>query len=298
MRMRGLRPTCCRTRWRCARRTIRGTIDSSLFEAVEAAGGHDQTAVGARRHLRLGHRFRARRAPRRLLRRDLPRDLARRRVREGRPDRRRREFVNQGHEFRAVRYADPDGRRRTTTPPTAAACTRHSCARRWSSPASARASTPRACTRSLTASAPTRASTTPRPSAPRCAPPAMAASASRASRAATATWWRSSTPRSIITVYGHLSRFAQRHARRRARDPGHGHRLRRHDRARHRPAPALRIPGQRRVQEPADRGAARALPDRGALARGFPRQVRPAAGLTLEPAARAPMLGRAARRSP
>ena len=25
---------------------------------------------------------------------------------------------------------------------------------------------------------------------------------------------------SIVTVYGHLSRFAQRHARRRARDPG------------------------------------------------------------------------------
>ena len=41
------------------------------------------------------------------------------------------------------------------------------------------------------------------------------------------------------------------------RDPGDGDRLCRHDRPCNRPAPPLRIPGQRRVQEPAERAPAR-----------------------------------------
>ena len=45
--------------------------------------------------------------------------------------------------------------------------------------------------------------------------------------------------RSIATVYGHLSRFARGTRVGAACDPGHGHRLRRHDGPRHRAASAL-----------------------------------------------------------
>ena len=61
----------------------------------------------------------------------------------------------------------------------------------------------------------------------------------------------------VVTVYGHLSRFASRHAPRPARGSRPGHRLRRKDGARDRPAPALRIPHPRGPQEPADRRAPR-----------------------------------------
>ena len=71
---------------------------------------------------------------------------------------------------------------------------------------------------------------------------------------------------SVVTVYGHLSRFARGTHVGSHVTQGAGHRLRRHDRARHRAAPALRIPGERGVQEPPDGVAPRREPDRGTLA--------------------------------
>jgi hypothetical protein len=49
--------------------------------------------------------------------------------------------------------------------------------------------------------------------------------------------------RGYSTLYGHMSRFGKIHAG--SASAGHRHRLRRHDRPGHRPAPALRIPRQR-----------------------------------------------------
>ncbi len=54
----------------------------------------------------------------------------------------------------------------------------------------------------------------------------------------------------ISTVYGHMSRFGKSARVGRTREAGRHHRLRRHDRRGHGPAPALRIPGQGRAQEP------------------------------------------------
>ena len=61
---------------------------------------------------------------------------------------------------------------------------------------------------------------------------------------------------SVSTLYGHMSRFAQEYARRHARAARAGHRLCGNDRARHGPSPALRVPGERRAQESADGAAA------------------------------------------
>jgi len=96
-------------------RTVRGTIDSSLFEAVEAAGAHDQTAVELADifgwdvdfvlDVRTGDSFAVTypevwRDGKYL--RDGPIEAA--------------VFVNQGREFRAVRYTDPDGHSHYYTP--------------------------------------------------------------------------------------------------------------------------------------------------------------------------------------
>jgi murein DD-endopeptidase MepM/ murein hydrolase activator NlpD len=96
-------------------RTIRGTIDSSLFEAVEAAGGHDQTAVQLADifgwdidfvlDVRPGDEFVVSyneiwRAGSYL--KDGPIEAA--------------EFVNQGREYRAVRYASPQAGSHYYTP--------------------------------------------------------------------------------------------------------------------------------------------------------------------------------------
>ena len=96
-------------------RTVRGVIDSSLFEAVEAAGAHDLTAVSLADifgwdidfvlDVRPGDTF--------VVTyseiwcdgsyvKDGPIEAA--------------EFVNQGHEYRAVRYTDPDGGTHYYTP--------------------------------------------------------------------------------------------------------------------------------------------------------------------------------------
>ncbi|MBV8144422.1 MAG: peptidoglycan DD-metalloendopeptidase family protein [Gammaproteobacteria bacterium] len=96
-------------------RTIRGTIDSSLFEAVEAAGAHDQTAVQLADifgwdidfvlDVRTGDTFAVTygevwRDGKYL--HDGPIQAA--------------EFVNQGRTFRAVRYTGPDGHSQYYTP--------------------------------------------------------------------------------------------------------------------------------------------------------------------------------------
>jgi murein DD-endopeptidase MepM/ murein hydrolase activator NlpD len=90
------------------RRTVRGVIDSSLFEAVEAAGAHDQIAVALADlfgwdvdfvlDVRPGDSFVV--TYDEILRdgvylHDGPIEAA--------------EFINQGREFRAVRYTGPDG---------------------------------------------------------------------------------------------------------------------------------------------------------------------------------------------
>ena len=96
-------------------RTVRGTIDSSLFEAVENAGAHDQTAVALADifawdidfvlDVRPGDTF-AVTYP------EIWRDGQY--VKDGPIE--AAEFVNQGHEYRAVRYTDAEGNSHYYTP--------------------------------------------------------------------------------------------------------------------------------------------------------------------------------------
>jgi murein DD-endopeptidase MepM/ murein hydrolase activator NlpD len=96
-------------------RTVRGVIDSSLFEAVEAAGAHDQTAVSLADifgwdidfvlDVRPGDTFV-------VTYHEIWRDGSY--VKDGPIE--AAEFVNQGHEYRAVRYTDPDGATHYYTP--------------------------------------------------------------------------------------------------------------------------------------------------------------------------------------
>jgi len=96
-------------------RTIHGVIDSSLFEAVESAGAHDQTAVSLADifgwdidfvlDVRSGDTFA-------VTYQEIWRDGTY--LRDGPIE--AAEFVNQGREFRAVRYADPEGHAHYYTP--------------------------------------------------------------------------------------------------------------------------------------------------------------------------------------
>jgi murein DD-endopeptidase MepM/ murein hydrolase activator NlpD len=89
-------------------RTVRGVIDSSLFEAVEAAGAHDQTAIGLADifgwdidfvlDVRPGDSFA-------VTYQQIWRDGTY--LHDGVIE--AAEFVNRGHEYRAVRYSAPDG---------------------------------------------------------------------------------------------------------------------------------------------------------------------------------------------
>src|ERR1700683_1052857 len=96
-------------------RTVHGVIDSSLFEAVESAGGHDQTAVSLADifgwdidfvlNVRHGDAFTV--TYQEIWRdgtylKDGPLEAA--------------EFINQGRTYRAVRYTDPDGGSHYYTP--------------------------------------------------------------------------------------------------------------------------------------------------------------------------------------
>jgi murein DD-endopeptidase MepM/ murein hydrolase activator NlpD len=96
-------------------RTVRGVIDTSLFEAVEAAGAHDQTAVALADifgwdidfvlDVRPGDAFV-------VTYQEIWRDGAY--VKDGPIE--AAEFLNQGREFRAVRYTDPEGGSHYYTP--------------------------------------------------------------------------------------------------------------------------------------------------------------------------------------
>lgn len=96
-------------------RTVRGRIDSSLFEAVESAGAHDQTAVALADifgwdidfvlDVRTGDTFAVTYS-------EIWRDG--KFVKDGPIE--AAEFVNQGREFRAARYVDPDGESHYYTP--------------------------------------------------------------------------------------------------------------------------------------------------------------------------------------
>jgi murein DD-endopeptidase MepM/ murein hydrolase activator NlpD len=96
-------------------RTVQGVIDSSLFEAVSAAGAHDQTAVNLADifgwdidfvlDVRQGDTFVVSYPEYYrdgVYLRDGPIEAA--------------EFVNQGREYRAVRYTDPEGSTHYYTP--------------------------------------------------------------------------------------------------------------------------------------------------------------------------------------
>ena len=111
----GLRAAVLENALEARERTVRGTIDSSLFEAVEAAGAHDQTAVELADifgwdidfvlDVRTGDRFAVTypeiwRDGKYL--RDGPIEAA--------------QFVNQGRVYRAVRYTDPSGHSSYYTP--------------------------------------------------------------------------------------------------------------------------------------------------------------------------------------
>src|SRR6516164_112280 len=95
--------------------TIRGVIDSSLFEAVEAAGAHDQTAIGLADifgwdidfvlDVRQGDTFV-------VTYEEIWRDGTY--LKDGPID--AAEFVNQSREFRAVRFTDPEGHSSYYTP--------------------------------------------------------------------------------------------------------------------------------------------------------------------------------------
>jgi murein DD-endopeptidase MepM/ murein hydrolase activator NlpD len=95
--------------------TIRGVIDSSLFEAVEAAGAHDPIAVSLADifgwdidfvlDVRPGDTFV-------VTYQEIWRDGAY--LKDGPIE--AAEFVNQGREFRAVRYTDPEGHSNYYTP--------------------------------------------------------------------------------------------------------------------------------------------------------------------------------------
>src|SRR5579864_7513364 len=96
-------------------RTVGGRIDSSLFEAVEAAGAHDQTAVALADifgwdidfvlDVRPGDSFA-------VTYEEIWRDGTY--LHDGPIE--AAEFVNQGREFRAVRYSDPEGHAQYYTP--------------------------------------------------------------------------------------------------------------------------------------------------------------------------------------
>ena len=96
-------------------RTIRGVIDSSLFEAVEAAGAHDQTAVSLADifgwdidfvlDVRPGDTFV-------VTYQEIWRDGTY--LKDGPIA--AAEFVNQGRAYRAVRFTDPEGRSNYYTP--------------------------------------------------------------------------------------------------------------------------------------------------------------------------------------
>jgi murein DD-endopeptidase MepM/ murein hydrolase activator NlpD len=96
-------------------RTIRGAIDSSLFEAVEAAGAHDQTAVGLADifgwdidfvlDVRPGDTFV-------VTYQEIWRDGTY--LKDGPIE--AAEFVNQGRAYRAVRFTDPEGHSNYYTP--------------------------------------------------------------------------------------------------------------------------------------------------------------------------------------
>jgi murein DD-endopeptidase MepM/ murein hydrolase activator NlpD len=96
-------------------RTIHGVIDSSLFEAVEAAGAHDQTAVGLADIFGWDIDFVLDVRPKDtfvVTYQEIWRDG--KYLRDGPIE--AAEFVNQGREFRAVRYSEPDGHAHYYTP--------------------------------------------------------------------------------------------------------------------------------------------------------------------------------------
>ena len=134
-------------------------------------------------------------------------------------------FVNQGREYRAVRYTDPDGAVRYYTPGRPQ--------RVQGVPARAPAVFPdqlalqpgRAAIPSSIASARTRAWTTLPPPARRCARPATGASVFAGRKGGYGNVIEIDHSRGVVTRYGHLSTIRQGHPRRQARRAGLADRL-------------------------------------------------------------------------
>ena len=236
-------------------RTVRGVIDSSLFEAVAAAGAHDQTAVALADifgwdidfvlDMRPGDAFV-------VTYPEIWRDGMY--VKDGPIQ--AAEFVNQGRDFSAVRYTDPDGGSHYYTPDGRSLHKAFLRAPVEFTRVSSRFNSARhhpilnliRAHKGVDYAAP-------------IGTPVRAAGDGRVRFAGVKGGYGN-----VVEIEHSAQRrdrlrppvaLRARHARGLARDPGAGHRLRRHDRAGHRPAPALRIPGERGVQEPPDGVAAR-----------------------------------------
>ena len=259
-------------------RTVRGAISTSLFEAVEAAGAHDQTAmqladifgwdIDFALDVRPGDSFVVT-YPEvwrdGVYLKDGPIQAA--------------AFVNQGREFQAVRYTEPEGGSHYYTPEgrslhraflrTPVEFTRVSS--RFNSARLHPILNRIRAHQGVDYAAP-------------MGTPVRAAGDGRIRFAG-----RKGGYGNLVEIehseqhrHGLWSPVAlrARHARRRARDAGRGHRLRGHDRACDRAAPALRIPRQRGVQEPPDGGAPRSRPYRRTLACRLPHPFGATSGRT------------------
>jgi hypothetical protein len=179
------------------------------------------------------------------------------------------EFSNQGRSYRAVRFADEDGRPRYYTP-------------EGESMRKAFLRAPVDFTRVSSNFNPNRLHPvlkTRRPHqgvdyAARTGTPIMAAGDGRVISAGVNGGYGKAVVlqhgSNVTTLYAHMSRIAAGMRAGDARPAGPGHRLCRHDRAGQRAAPALRVPRQRRAQEPAHRRVAEGRTGAG----GAPQRVR------------------------
>ena len=188
----GLRADFLQSPLEARTRTVHGVIDSSLFEAVEKAGAHDQTAVNLADifgwdidfvlDVRQGDTFI-------VTYPEYYRDGVY--VKDGPIE--AAEFVNQGHEFQAVRYTDPAGSAHYYSPDGRSLHKAFLRAPVEFTRVSSKFNSARfhpilnliRAHKGVDYAA---------PMGPPCGPRVMAGSALPAPRAAMATWWRSSIP--------------------------------------------------------------------------------------------------------